>query len=212
MRFSLRNRASPSRSAVVSPVLPPVRSARACSTHSRNADGVRSSSRATAPTVLPSSSTNRTAWARNSSLNCRRTRRLPLLHPMRAIVSTFRKVSTETDQAHPDRAPSNDVDRACQRHDECYGRLGVSGFGGLGGGGGTDLACKLDQCDSNLCSETMEAVPRLKMGWDRLIGNSIVQIFCLRYRLPPTVVSPPRPPSWPCVATAKGRIFCYPPR
>ena len=47
-RISLRSRASSSRSAVVRPVLPFVRSARACSTHFRSADSVRSRSRATA--------------------------------------------------------------------------------------------------------------------------------------------------------------------
>ncbi len=36
----------------------------------------------------------------NSSENFRRTRRLPLLDPMRPIVSTFQKVSTGSDQAH----------------------------------------------------------------------------------------------------------------
>ena len=69
MRFSLRSRASSSRSAVVRPVRPPLRSARARSTHCRKADSVRSNSRATAPTVFPSSNTSRTAPARNSSLN-----------------------------------------------------------------------------------------------------------------------------------------------
>ena len=74
-RFSLRSRASSSCSAVVSPVRPFVRSARACSTYDRSADGVRSRSRVTMAMVLPSSSTSRTAWLRNSSSNCRRGRR-----------------------------------------------------------------------------------------------------------------------------------------
>ena len=49
IRFSLRRRAGSSRSAVVSPVLPCVRSARACVTHLRSAVSVRSRSRATCP-------------------------------------------------------------------------------------------------------------------------------------------------------------------
>jgi ATP-dependent DNA ligase len=38
----------------------------------------------------------------NSSVNCRRTRRAGLLLAMRDIVSTFRNVSTESDQAQKD--------------------------------------------------------------------------------------------------------------
>ena len=98
MRFSLCSRASSSRSAVVRPVRPPLRSARARSTHGRKADSVRSNSRATAPTVFPSSNTSRTAPARNSSLNCRRDRRR-VGAAIRDIVSTFRNVSTRSDQA-----------------------------------------------------------------------------------------------------------------
>ena len=48
--------------------------------------------------------------------------------------------------AYPERQPANDVDAACRRHDDCYDKLGVSGLGGVTGGGGTDLSCKLDQC------------------------------------------------------------------
>ena len=54
----------------------------ACLTHFVSADGVRSSSRATAPTVLPSSKTSRTAPVLNSSLNCRRARRPALRDPI----------------------------------------------------------------------------------------------------------------------------------
>src|SRR6202047_1819488 len=68
MRFSLRSRASSSRSAVFRPVFPFVRSASACLTHAPTADGTRSSSRATAVTDFPSSKTNRAVWALNSSL------------------------------------------------------------------------------------------------------------------------------------------------
>src|SRR4051812_42874098 len=74
-RLSLRRLASSARSSVVSPVRPFVRSARACRTQLPSADGVKSNSRATAPTVLPSSNTNLTAPAMNSSENCRRARR-----------------------------------------------------------------------------------------------------------------------------------------
>ncbi len=76
----------------------PERSAWACSTHWRRADSVRSRSRATAPTDLPSSSTKRTAWALKPLSNCRRGRR-PGLSGIRDIVSTFAKVSTRSDQA-----------------------------------------------------------------------------------------------------------------
>ena len=57
------------RSSVVRPVFPVERSARACRTQFPNAEGVRSSSRDTAPMVFPSSTTNRTAPALNSSVN-----------------------------------------------------------------------------------------------------------------------------------------------
>ena len=71
-RFSFRSRANSSRSAVVRPVRPCVRSAQARLTHSRSAVSVRSRSRAAAPTVLPPSSTKPTALALNSSVNWRR--------------------------------------------------------------------------------------------------------------------------------------------
>ena len=87
--------------AVVRPVLPFVRSARACFTHVARADGVRSNSRATAPTVLPSSITSRTAPVLNSSVNCRRARLPVFLDSILDIVSTFRNVSTKPDQAQP---------------------------------------------------------------------------------------------------------------
>ena len=80
-------RASSARSSVVSPVLPFVRSARACFTHCARADGVRSNSRATAPTVLPASKTSRTAPILNSSLNCRRARLPAFVDPILDIVS-----------------------------------------------------------------------------------------------------------------------------
>src|SRR5262245_4910579 len=100
-RFSFRRRASSSRSAVVRPVLPCVRSARARLTQARSAVSVRSRSRAARPTLLPSSSTSRTAWALKSSSNCRRgRRRLGVSAIARDIVSTFRKMSTKPDQAH----------------------------------------------------------------------------------------------------------------
>ena len=65
----------------------------------QSTDAVRSSSRATAPTVLPSSSTSLTAPSLNSSENCRRARRPSASFDMRDIVSTFRKMSTKSDQA-----------------------------------------------------------------------------------------------------------------
>ena len=60
-RTSLRSRASSSRSAVVRPVLPFVRSARACSTQLRSDDSVKPRSGAADATVLPSSRTSLTA-------------------------------------------------------------------------------------------------------------------------------------------------------
>ena len=98
-RFSLRSRASSVRSSVVRPVLPWLRSARACRTQLPSADGVRSSSRATAPIVFPSSNTSRTAPTMNSSENCRRARLPACFDPILAIVSTFRTMSTKPDQA-----------------------------------------------------------------------------------------------------------------
>jgi hypothetical protein len=87
-RFSFRSRVSSSRSSFISPLLPFVRSARACWTQRPSAEAVRSSSRATAPTVLPSSRTKRTAPSLNSSENCRRVRRPRASLDMRDIVST----------------------------------------------------------------------------------------------------------------------------
>src|SRR5262245_42436944 len=101
-RTSLRRRPSSSRSAVVStPGLPLPRSARARSTHLRSDDSVKSRSRAVAPTLLPSSSTSRTACALNSSSNRRRGRRLFVVSAIGLdIVSAFRKMSTKADQTH----------------------------------------------------------------------------------------------------------------
>lgn len=67
-RTSLRSRANSSRWAVVSPVRPFVRSARACSTQLRSDDSVNPRSRAAAATVLISSRTSRTAPALSSSV------------------------------------------------------------------------------------------------------------------------------------------------
>ena len=69
-RLSLRKAASSVRSSVVSPVLPLVRSARACSTQLRSDDSVNPKSRAAAATVLPSSRTRR-----GGSSGCRATGR-----------------------------------------------------------------------------------------------------------------------------------------
>ena len=85
----------------VAPVLPFVRSARACSTQCRNAVSVRSSSRATAPTVRPSSRTSRTAPALNSSVNCRRARLPVFCDPILAIVSALSEDVHETGSSSP---------------------------------------------------------------------------------------------------------------
>ena len=77
-----------------------MRSARARATQSRTAVSVRSRSRATAPTVLPSSSTRRTTPALNSSVNWRRARRVFGVSAIAVdIVSPVGKVSTESDHA-----------------------------------------------------------------------------------------------------------------
>ena len=74
------------------------------------ADATRSSSRATAVTLLPSSSTRRTACCLNSSVNRRRGRRLRL-SVIVDIVSAFQKMSTKPDQVHRHAARSHaDVD------------------------------------------------------------------------------------------------------
>jgi hypothetical protein len=98
IRSALRSRTNSSRSAVVSPVRPCVRSARARLTHSRNAVSVRSRSRAVALTVFPSSSTRRTALALNSSVNWRRARRFGVSAIGLDIVFPFGKMSTKPDQ------------------------------------------------------------------------------------------------------------------
>ena len=104
--------------------------------------------------------------------------------------------------------PTNDVDRACRRHDQCYGEAGVEGVGGLTGGGGTTKACELDRCDMNLCSETLDATPRLQNAWNRFISAGVMLVFCARWRTPP---APPRPPMPNCMMTANGKVFCYNP-
>ncbi len=96
-RFSFRSCASSSRSAAVNPVLPFVRSARACLTHFPNGDSVRSRSRATWATVLPSSSTKRTAPALNSSVKLRRSR---FDSAIVDTISTSPVVSKKSGQAH----------------------------------------------------------------------------------------------------------------
>ena len=98
-RFSLRSRRRSSRSSLVKPVWPFVRSARARRIQLRNADSVRSSSRATRPTLWPVSSTSQTAPALNSSSNSRRGRRGCFVFANVDIVSVFQKVSTKLDQA-----------------------------------------------------------------------------------------------------------------
>src|SRR3954447_7079388 len=98
MRFSLRSRVNSSRSLVVRPVRPCVRSARARLTHSRSAVSVKSRSRAAAPTVFPSSRTKRTALALNSSVNWRRGRLVGGSAIALDIVSSSGKMSTEADQ------------------------------------------------------------------------------------------------------------------
>jgi hypothetical protein len=95
IRSALRSRTNSSRSAVVNPVRPFERSACARLTHSRNAVSVRSRSRAAALTVLPSSSTRRTALALNSSVNWRRARRFAVSAIGLDIVFPFGKMSTK---------------------------------------------------------------------------------------------------------------------
>ena len=101
MRFSLRSRASSSRSAVVSPVLPlraiGPRLAHPLPPATTASDPARARPRRPS---CPSSKTSRTAAGRELLVNCRRARRPVLLDPIVDIVSAFRKVSTKPDQAH----------------------------------------------------------------------------------------------------------------
>src|SRR2546425_6537208 len=99
-RFSLRSCANSARSSLVRPVLPRVRSACARATQTPREEGVRSSSRATAPMVFPSSSTNRIAPALNSGVNRRRARLPADLVCILDIISTFQIVSTKAGQCH----------------------------------------------------------------------------------------------------------------
>ena len=94
----------------MSPLLPCVHSACPARTQPASAEGVRSNSRATAPTVRSSSRTSRPAPALNSSVNCRRTRRLVLLDPILDIVSASRNVSTRSDQAQTQLVAARDAD------------------------------------------------------------------------------------------------------
>src|SRR5712691_10667539 len=87
-RFSLRNRASSSRSAVVNPSRRPS-STSACFTHARTAVSVRSRSRATLDTVLPGWRTSSTTSALNALVNDRRRRAFfePIVSIMMDILS-----------------------------------------------------------------------------------------------------------------------------
>jgi hypothetical protein len=97
-RTSRRSFTNSPRSSVVRPVLPLLRSARACFTQLPTTDCETSRSRPTCETVLPSSSTSRTAPALNSSVKLRRTRFFAPV-AIRAIVSAFHLASTGSDQA-----------------------------------------------------------------------------------------------------------------
>src|SRR5206468_5151108 len=98
-RFSLRSRDSSARSSLVKPVLPLVRSACARATQTPSEEGVRSSSRATAPMVFPSSKTRRTAPTLNSEVNLRRARLPADLVCILDIISAFQIVSIKSGQA-----------------------------------------------------------------------------------------------------------------
>ena len=98
VRTSRRSWANSARSSVVSaPGCPRPASISACRTHSRSAGSVRSSSRATAPTVLPLAWTIRTASALNSFVNARRLR-LALDYSYRTFVRSG--VSTKPGEVH----------------------------------------------------------------------------------------------------------------
>src|SRR5262249_556159 len=98
-RTSFRKCASSARSSLVRPVRPFVRSACSRATQWPNAEAVRSSSRATAPTVFPSSRTSRTAPALISVVNRWRARRAPLSVLMLDILSPSQKMSTKMGEA-----------------------------------------------------------------------------------------------------------------
>src|SRR5262249_33854360 len=109
VRFSRRGRPSSSRSSLVSaPGAPRPASISACRTQLRRAVSVRSSSRATVPTVFPLSRTIRTACALNSFVNARRLR-LVMTHSYRTFVRSG--VSTKPGQVHDDKRPPEPQNR-----------------------------------------------------------------------------------------------------
>ena len=90
----------------------------------RSTDAVRSSLRATVPTVWPSSSTRRTAPSLNSSVNRRRGRRAARPQPILEVASASRTISTGSDQCH---AELGDC-RSANRHERSHStELQVSG-------------------------------------------------------------------------------------
>src|SRR3954463_4878789 len=131
IRSALRSRTNSSRSAVVRPVRPFERSACSRLTHSRNAVSVKSRSRAAALTVLPSSSTRRTALALNSSVNWRRARRFGVSAIGLDIVFPFGKMSTKPDQVQ-DRSLLSNAERFVSLISLCkYGAATVTTAVGL---------------------------------------------------------------------------------
>lgn len=99
LRTSLRRSASSCRSSLVrTPGRPWPRSARARSTQSWSEELARSRSSATELTLLPSSSTSRTAPSLNSGVNVLRGRRPPPFFLRLLTILAFHNMSTRTDQ------------------------------------------------------------------------------------------------------------------
>jgi hypothetical protein len=94
---------------------------------------------------------------------------------------------------NPGTEPVDDLDRACQEHDECYENNGVSSdqiWAGdlvLNPGLGNE-ACPQDACDDALC----EAARNFDTGgWDKLFQSGVEQLFCDQEGDLPTHPPPP---------------------
>jgi len=87
---------------------------------------------------------------------------------------------------NPDSEPVNDLDRACQEHDECYGRDGMSANDVTGQRGQGNDDCPQDRCDDKLCDAAREFSPETR--YDSLVTEIVDRMFC-----DPSAPLPPSP-------------------
>jgi RHS repeat-associated protein len=78
-------------------------------------------------------------------------------------------------------APIDDVDSACQEHDNCYGDQGFGGANGYFHTG--SKRCDLMRCDNQLCDRLLTArIPSMNA---QRAAAFVAILFCNRRRLPP---------------------------